>query len=399
MLSQRQLFLSHVAQTSPAPLALEIERGEGVWLYAPDGKRYLDMISGISVSSLGHCHPAIVKAVQEQAARFMHLMVYGEFIHSPQVMLSQALAAVLPEQLQSVYLVNSGAEATEGAMKLAKRFTGRSEIVYFKGSYHGSTQGALSIMGDEYFKTAYRPLLPDTRQLRYGEIADLEQITPRTAAVFFEPVQAESGVKVPSTDYVKALRQRCLEVGALLVFDEIQTGFGRTGSLFRFQQLAVVPDVLLLAKAMGGGMPIGAFISSSHIMTCLQHSPVLGHITTFGGHAVSAAAALAALQTLNDSPFIQQVAEKEALLKTRLQHPAILSQHHAGLLMALEFADFETNKGIIDTCIENGLITDWFLFAPHCMRLAPPLTITVDELEAACDIILHSINQYLNLEQ
>ena len=391
MLTQRQLFLHHVAQTSTAPLALEIVRAEGSWLYGPDGQKYLDLIAGISVSTLGHCHPKVVAAVQHQAETFMHLMVYGEYVHSPQVEYAKLLASYLPAHLHSVYIVNSGAEATEGAMKLAKRYTGRSEIVYFKGSYHGSTQGALSIMGDEYFKNAYRPLLPDTRQLNYGRLEDLEQITTATAAVFFETVQAESGVHAPSIEYVQALRSRCTETGTLLVMDEIQAGFGRTGSLFAFEQYGVAPDILLLAKAMGGGMPIGAFVSSQEIMGVLSHSPVLGHITTFGGHPVSCSAAKATLETLVSEGYINQVKEKEALLLSLLKHPKIKAVRSKGLLMAVEFENFETNKRIIDRCIEKGVITDWFLFAPHCMRIAPPLIITEDELRTAVKVILESI--------
>jgi acetylornithine/N-succinyldiaminopimelate aminotransferase len=393
MITPRQLFLSHVAQTSPAPLLVEVERAEGIWLYGPEGRNYIDMISGISVSNIGHCHPRVVQAVQKQAATFMHLMVYGEYVHAPQVQLAAKLADNLPDNLQSVYLVNSGAEATEGAMKLAKRYTGRSEIVYFENSYHGSTQGALSIMGSEYFKNAYRPLLPGTRQLRYNELVDIEQITTVTAAVFLEPVQAESGVIAPSKEYVQALRERCSQTGTLLVCDEIQTGFGRTGSLFAFEQYGIVPDILLCAKGMGGGMPIGAFISSKEIMDSLQHNPVLGHITTFGGHPVCSAAALATLEVLLESDLISEVKEKEVLLRTLLVHPLIKEVRSKGLLMSLEFDSFETNKLIIDRCIINGLLTDWFLFAPQCMRIAPPLIITLQEIEQACTIIVKSINE------
>lgn len=353
----------------------------------------MDLIAGISVSSVGHCHPQVVKAIQQQAETFMHLMVYGEYIYAPQVQYTQLLAQQLPPSLQSVYLTNSGAEAVEGAMKLAKRYTGRTEIVYFRNSYHGSTQGALSIMGSEYYRNAYRPLLPDTRQLEYGHLPDLEQITSQTAAVFFETVQAEAGVVVPTQQYVQALRQRCNETGALLIMDEIQAGMGRTGSLFAFQQYGVVPDVLLLAKAMGGGLPIGAFISSQEVMGTLTNNPVLGHITTFGGNPVCCAAAKATLDVLLDDPYISEVPQKANLLRDLLQHPRIKAVRQKGLLMALEFSSFEENKRIIDRCVERGVITDWFLFAPHCMRIAPPLVITEEELRWAANIILECIDQ------
>ncbi|CAN5270781.1 aspartate aminotransferase family protein [soil metagenome] len=392
--THRQLFLDHVAQTSPAPLLLEVERAQGVYLYGPassGSKEYIDLIAGISVSSLGHCHPAVVSAVQKQAETFMHLMVYGEFVHSPQVKLAETLTAQLPETLNSVYLVNSGAEATEGALKLAKRFTGRPDVVHFSNSYHGSTQGALSVMGSEYFRNAYRPLIPGTKMLQYNDTSELHEINHRTACVIVEPIQAESGVTVPSLDFLQQLRNRCTAVGALLIFDEIQTGFGRTGSLFAFQQLGIVPDILLCAKGMGGGMPIGAFIARKELMRVFEHGPVLGHITTFGGHPVCCAASLATLTVLLAEGYIAEVAAKEQLFKNLLVHPAINSFRSNGLLIALEFDSFETNKKIIDTCIENGVVTDWFLFAPNCLRIAPPLIITEEEIRKACAVVLAAI--------
>jgi acetylornithine/N-succinyldiaminopimelate aminotransferase len=293
MLTQRQLFLQHVAQTSDAPLGLEIEKAEGVYLYDVAGKKYIDLISGIGVSALGHCHPKVVQAVQAQAAKYMHTMVYGEYVQSPQVQLAKYLCDVLPSTLNAVYFTNSGTEATEGAMKLAKRFTGKSEIISCYNSYHGSTQGALSLNGDEYFKSAYRPLLPDVRQIRYNNFEDIHLITNKTAAIFLEPIQAEAGVIVPEKVYLEAVRKRCDETGTLLVFDEIQTGCGRTGNLFRFQTENVVPDILLVGKAFGGGLPLAAFIADIEIMQVLQNNPVLGHITTFGGNAVCCAAGMA----------------------------------------------------------------------------------------------------------
>ncbi len=395
MLTQRALFLQHVAQTSDMPLMLEIVDAKGVYLYDKAGKRYLDLISGISVSNLGHCYPNVVKAVQEQVAKYMHLMVYGEYVYTPQVALATLLAQQLPPSLNSVYFCNSGTEATEGALKLAKRYTGRSELISFKHSYHGSSHGALSILGDEYFKRAYRPLLPDTRLLTYNHFPDLQQITNRTACVIAETVQAEAGVLVPQNDFLKALRARCDEVGALLIFDEIQVGFGRTGSLFAFEQFDVVPDILLLAKGMGGGMPIGAFISDAKILSVFKNNPFLGHITTFGGHPVCCAASLATLQVLLETNYIAEVKQKEALFRQLLTHPTIQAVRSHGLIMAVEFANFDFTKKMIDKCIDKGLITDWFLFADNCMRIAPPLIITEEQIKEACSIILSALDECL----
>jgi acetylornithine/succinyldiaminopimelate/putrescine aminotransferase len=391
-LSLRQLFLSHVSQTSDAPLMLEIEKASGIYLFDVHGKQYIDLISGISVSNIGHCHPKVVEAVKLQAEKFMHLMVYGEYIHYPQVAFATLLTQQLPEKLNSVYFVNSGAEATEGAMKLAKRVTGRTEIIYCKNSYHGSTQGALSVMGDEYFKNAFRPLLPDTRMIRYGVEEDLKYISTKTAAIIIEPIQAESGVTVPDINYLNKVRAQCNITGALMILDEIQTGFGRTGKLFAFQHTNTIPDILLLAKGMGGGMPIGAFISSRENMNQLTNNPVLGHITTFGGHPVTCAAGKATLEVLLETKMYEQVEKKEKIFLEKLQHRAIKAVRSKGLLMAIEFNSFETNKKIIDLCIANGVITDWFLFAPHCMRIAPPFIITEAEINKACDVILQAIS-------
>jgi acetylornithine/succinyldiaminopimelate/putrescine aminotransferase len=387
----RQLFLSHVAQTSDAPLMLEIEKASGIYLFGSNGKRYIDLISGISVSNIGHCYPEVVKAIQQQAEKFMHLMVYGEYIHYPQVAYSKLLTEQLPEKLNSVYLVNSGAEATEGAMKLAKRITGKTEIIYCQNSYHGSTQGALSVMGDEYFKNAFRPLLPDTKMIRYGVEDDLNFITAKTAAIIIEPIQAESGITVPHENYLNKVRAQCDAHGALMILDEIQTGFGRTGKLFAFQHTNTIPDILLLAKGMGGGMPIGAFVSSAENMNLFTNNPVLGHITTFGGNPVTAAAAKATLEVLLKTRVYETAPQLENIFKKRLQHKAIKQLRSKGLLMSLTFENFETNKKVIDLCIENGVITDWFLFAPNCMRIAPPLIISEEEINTACDIILQAI--------
>ena len=387
----RQLFLRHVAQTSPSPLAIEIAKAEGLYLYDPGGKAYMDLIGGISVCNTGHRHPRVVEAIQEQADRYLHVLVYGELIQSPQVQYASLLAEYLPASLNSVYFTNSGAEATEGAMKLAKRLTGRTEILAFDQSYHGSTQGALSVMGDEYWRNAYRPLLPGVWHMKYDVMESLERITENTACVMAETVQAERGVYVPRGEWMQALRRRCDETGALLILDEIQAGFGRTGRLWGFEQYGIVPDILLLGKALGGGMPLGAFIADREKMWALTGAPVLGHITTFGGHPVSCAAGMAGLKVLLEEGWMKAVGEKEALFRELLVHPAIKAVRSCGLLMAVEFESYEINKGIIDRCIEKGLLTDWFLFAPHCMRIAPPLLITEEEIRKACAIILSCI--------
>ncbi|MCC6837632.1 MAG: aspartate aminotransferase family protein [Bacteroidia bacterium] len=391
MLTQRQLFLNHVAQTSQTPLALEIEKAEGLYLYDSSGKKYMDLISGISVSNVGHRHPAVVKAIKDQLDKYMHLMVYGEYIQAPQVQLAKELATHLPDKLSSVYFVNSGSEAIEGAMKLAKRYTGRTEIISFKNAYHGSTQGSLSIMGSEEFKNAYRPLLPDTKLIRFNCEADLVEISERTACVIIETIQGEAGAVVPADDYLQKLKYKCEQEGVLLVVDEIQCGFGRTGKLFAFEHYGITPDILCLAKGMGGGMPIGAFISSNEIMYSLSHDPILGHITTFGGHPVSCAAGLATLSTIISERLIEKVEAKEKLFKELLVHPKIKSVNGKGLLLSVSFESYEENKRIIDRCIEKELITDWFLFNAHSMRIAPPLTITFDEIRWACGVILSSI--------
>ena len=387
----RQLFLRHVAQTSPSPLAIEIAKAEGLYLYDPAGKAYMDLIGGISVCNTGHRHPRVVAAIREQADRYLHVLVYGELIQSPQVQYASLLAEHLPASLNSVYFTNSGAEATEGAMKLAKRLTGRTEIVAFDQSYHGSTQGALSVMGDEYWRNAYRPLLPGVWHMKYDAMESLERITGDTACVIAETVQAERGVYAPRMEWMQALRRRCDEMGVLLILDEIQAGFGRTGRLWGFEQYGIVPDILLLGKALGGGMPLGAFVADREKMWALTGAPVLGHITTFGGHPVSCAAGMAGLQVLLEEGWMQEVEKKEALFRELLVHPAIRAVRSSGLLMAVEFESYDINKGIIDRCIEKGLLTDWFLFAPHCMRIAPPLLITEEEIRKACAIILSCI--------
>lgn len=388
----RTLFLQHIAQTSPAPLMLEIESAKGMYIYDTAGKAYMDLISGIAVSNVGHCHPKIVEAIQSQAERYMHTIVYGEFVHSPQVLLATRLASLLPPNLSQTYFVNAGTEATEGAMKLAKRYTGRTEIIACKDAYHGSTQGALSIGGGEYFKQAYRPLLPDIRQIRHGEMADIQHITHKTACVIIEIVQGEAGSKTALPAYWTRLRERCTEVGALLIVDEIQTGFGRTGKLWAFEHYDIVPDVLLLAKGMGAGLPIGAFISSPEIMQVFTQNPVLGHITTFGGNPVCAASALANLDLIEGEKLYATAHEKAKLFEKLLIHPKIKEIRYLGLHMAIEFESFEVMKGVMMKGLERGIITDWFLYNDKSLRLAPPLIITEEEIQKACTILLESIN-------
>jgi len=391
-MNNRQLFLRHVAQTSDAPLALEIVKAAGMYMWDVHGKQYLDLIAGISVCNVGHCHPAVVKAVQEQAQQYMHLLVYGEMVQSPQVAFASLLTAHLPATLDSVYFTNSGTEAVEGAMKLAKRYTGRTEIIAFERSYHGSTQGSLSILGDEHWRNAYRPLLPDVQHVIYNAWETLDRITTRTACVIAESVQAEGGVIVPKREWLHALREKCTATGTLLILDEIQCGLGRNGSLWAFEQLGVVPDILLLGKALGGGMPLGAFIASREIMWSLTNNPVLGHITTFGGHPVNCAAGLAGMQALLEENLVAGVKEKEQLFLQHLQHPAIKAVRSLGLMIAVEMDSFAVNKKVIDYCIDKGILTDWFLFAPECMRIAPPLTITPEEIRTACGVICEALD-------
>lgn len=391
MSNLRQLFLQHLAQTSETPLMLEIAGAEGMYLYDPDGKAYLDLIAGIGVSSLGHRHPAVVQAAKEQLDKYLHTIVYGEFVLAPQVRLAELIANHLPDPLDSVYFVNSGTEATEGAMKLAKRYTGRPKIVSAKYAYHGSSQGAASLMWPKDFTQPYHPLLPGIEHIEFNQVEDLEKIDTRTAAVIVETVQAEWGLRRPAPGYLKQLKQQCESVGALLILDEIQAGYGRTGTLWAFEQYGIVPDILLLAKGMGGGMPIGAFVARQELMQVLSYNPILGHITTFGGHPVSCAAALATLQTLLASDLMEKIPAKEKLFLELLQHPNIVEVRSAGLWMAVELPDFDFVQGVIKHCLANGLITDWFLFNSHSLRIAPPLIIDEEQIRKACNIIIDGI--------
>lgn len=385
------IFKDHLAQTNPFPFLLPIERAEGIFLFTPDGKRYMDLISGIAVSNIGHRHPKVIAAIQAQVMKHLHVMAYGEFIQAPSNLLAKKLADVLPKNLNCSYFVNSGTEANEGALKLAKRFTGRTEIISFNKSYHGSTHGSLSVSGNEKKKNAFRPLLPDVRFIEFNTIKDLIHISDRTACVIMETIQGDAGVRIPSKKFMTALRKRCDETGALLILDEIQCGMGRTGSLFAFQQFGIVPDILTVAKAFGGGLPIGAFISSKEIMHCLTHDPMLGHITTFGGNPVCCASALATLEVLIEEKIIQNVERKGALIEILLQHSQIKAIRRVGLMFAIDFDSEERVQRIVKAALDNGVICFWFLSCPNSFRLAPPLTITESEIREACAIILKAI--------
>jgi len=392
-MTNRQLFLNHIGQTSDAPLALEIVKAEGCKMWDVNGKEYIDLIGGISVCNIGHRHPKVIEAIKNQLDKYLHVMVNGELILSPQTAYAKLLTDNLPSSLNSVFFTASGTEATEGAMKLAKRFTARTQIVSFKNSYHGSTQGALSVMGDEYWRNAFRPLLPDVLHVDFNSVTDLQLITEETACVIAETIQAEAGVIVPEKNWLCALRKKCDETGALLVLDEIQCGFGRNGSLWGFEQFDVVPDILLLGKALGGGMPLGAFIADKKLMDCLSNNPVLGHINTFGGHPVCCAAGLAGMNVLLDENLIEGVKQKEQLFISQLKHQKIKKIRSSGLMIAIEFESAAKNKKIIDALIDKGIFTDWFLFAPQCLRIVPPLNISIEEINKACSIIISVLNR------
>ena len=392
--TERQLFQKYLAPTSDAPLGLEITKSEGIYLYDQSGKTYIDLISGIAVSNVGHRNPVVIEAIKTQLDAYMHLMVYGEYIQSPQILLAEALIKTTKSShLNQVFFTNSGTESVEGAMKLAKRFTGRTEFISCFQAYHGASQGALSLAGDETFKNSFRPLLPDIKHIRHGNLADLDRISTKTAAVVIEIIAGEAGVKAASKSYFQTLRNICTEKGCLLIIDEIQTGFGRTGTFWAYESVGILPDILLTAKGMGGGMPIGAFISSEAMMKSLSFQPVLGHITTFGGHPVSCAASLATLKFIVESTILSEVAAKSQLFETLLQHPMIKEIRRAGLMIAVELKDFKTVKAVIDRCIQMGLITDWFLFCDNSLRIAPPLTIQFDQIKIACNILLQAMNE------
>ncbi len=394
-MNQRELFLRHVAQTSEIPMLgedLNIAIAKGVKLTDVNGKIYTDLISGISVSNVGHCHPKVLEAIHHQSQKFMHLMVYGEFNQSPQVNYAKKLTDLLPQKLNSIYYTTSGSEAVEGALKLAKRSTGRTELICFKQAYHGSTHGALSVMGDEYFKTSFRPLLPDVRILEFNDLKALELISKKTAAVIIEPIQGEAGVIKANRDYIKNLRKICDDLGVILIFDEIQTGFGRTGNLFVFEGFDVVPDILLISKGMGGGLPIGAFVASTDLMSNLTKNPILGHINTFGGNALCVAAANACLEIIISENLCSRAKQIENIITTKLKHPLIKEIRIHGALGAIDFYNEVLNMRVIKSCIEKGIICDWFLFCPTAMRIAPPLIITDSELIEALTTIIEVLN-------
>ncbi len=394
MISNRQLFYDHLAQTSAKPLALEIDLADGIYLYTPSGKRYVDMVSGVAVSNIGHRHPRVIKAINEQLEKYMHLMVYGKYIQSPQVELAKILADHLPDNLSTTYFVNSGSEAIEGAMKLSKRYTGNTEIISFKNAYHGGTQGALSVLGNEKLKNAYRPLLPDIRQLVFNDIPGLDNITGKTACVIIEPIQAEAGIILPEQEFLTQLRKKCTDTGSLLVFDEIQMGFGRSGKLFCFENYEVVPDILCLAKGMGGGMPVGAFISSKEIMSVLTNNPALGHITTFGGHPVCCAAAIANMKVIIEEDLSSQAEKKGKLFYDLLiQHPLVEEIRIKGLMLGVKLKNETLTVKLIKELFINGIIVDQFLFCNDTFRIAPPLTITIEEINEISNILIECFNK------
>lgn len=388
MLTNRQLFLLHLGQTSPSPVMLEIEKAEGIRMYDTSGRVYYDLISGVSVSNTGHRHPRVVEAVKAQVDSYMHLMVYGEIIQSPQVKYAERLAGILPGNLESVYFVNSGSEAVEGALKLAKRYTGRTKIIYFKNSYHGSTHGALSVQGSVVYKNAFLPLLPDTVQADFNDLKAAQMIDDHTACVIVEPVQAEAGVILPDTGFLESLMDGCRRHGALLIFDEVQTGFGRIGSLFALERYGIVPDILILAKALGGGMPLGAFISSREIMSSLANNPQLGHITTFGGHPVCCAAGLASLEVIIGERLAELCISRSELIRKTLKHPLIKNIRGEGLLLAVQLETSMHVSYAIANAPGHGLLLDYFLFCNDAFRIAPPLIITDDEIMEVCRELL-----------
>lgn len=385
-------FLDHLAQTSPHPLALDIVHAEGCYLTDRSGKRYLDLVAGLAVNNVGHRHPAVVAAIKDQCDRYLHVIPYGEFIQEPQVRFAERLTGLLPEGLDSVYFVNSGTEAIEAALKLAKRITGRTGLIGCHKSYHGSTHGSLSVTGNEHKKFRNRPLLPDVRFMRFNNTQDLELIDPHAAGVVVEPIQGDAGVRVPDVAWLQALRKRCTEVGAMLIFDEVQTGFGRTGLPFAFQRSGVVPDILVLGKALGGGLPMGAFVASEQRMQLLTHDPVLGHITTFGGHPLPCVAGNAALEVLMNEDLSGNAARMGGVFKERLVHPAIQEVRGEGLMLAVELDDAERVQQVVMTCMEKGVLGFWFLSCPTAFRIAPPLIISEEEVDIACRVILDAMH-------
>jgi len=385
-------FFKHQAQTTPHPLAMEISHAEGSYIYDQNKTAYLDFVAGVSACSLGHRHPKVVAAIKNQLDAYMHVMVYGEYIQSPAVKLSKLLASHLPTKLDKTYLTNSGTEAIDGAMKLARRYTGRSEIIAAHNAYHGNTMGALSIMGFEERKHPFRPLIPDIRFIEFNKLTDLSKITTKTAAVVLETIQGGAGFIEPKNGYLTKVQEKCNAVGALLILDEIQPGIGRTGKLFGFENYNCIPDVVVTGKGLGGGMPIGAFTASEDMMDCLSDHPKLGHITTFGGHPVIAAAALATLEEITSSSLIPETLEKEALIRKQLQHPLVKEIRGKGLMLALMVDSSDIANKIVLQAKEDGLILFWLLYEPNAVRISPPLTISKEEIQKGCDVILNILN-------
>jgi acetylornithine/succinyldiaminopimelate/putrescine aminotransferase len=387
------VFLDKLAQTNDSPFLISIERAEGIYLYSPDGKRYTDLISGIGVSNIGHRHPHVVNSIKAQLDKHLHVMVFGEYIQASSNMLALKLTSLLPQSLNSVYFVNSGTEANEGALKLAKRYTGRTEIISCRKSYHGSTHGSLSVSGNEVKKQAFRPLLPDVKFIDFNVEGDLKQITTSTSCIIIETIQGDAGVRVPSKAYMQALRRRCDETGTLLILDEIQCGMGRAGTLFAFEQFGIVPDILTIAKAFGGGLPIGAFIADKKVMQTLTHDPMLGHITTFGGNPVCCASALATLEVIEKENLLETVEEKGKLFEKLLQHKHIQSIRRIGLMFAVDFDTAERVNRIVEYAKQKGVICYWFLSHPNSFRIAPPLTITEEQIRESCKVIVEAIDK------
>ena len=394
MISNRALFLKNTAQTSSSPRLFEIVKAEGVYLYGPKGERYVDLVSGFNVSNIGHRHPQVIAAIQQQLEKYLHVTVYGEFIQAPQVAFATELLKTLPSSFGSVYLTNSGAEAVEGSMKIAKKFTGRRQIIAARNAYHGSTQGALSLIGNPAYHQAYAPLLPEIDFIEFNNISSLALISEQTAAVIVEAIQGEAGVQVPTVEFMQALRRKCDETGAILIFDEIQTGFGRTGKMFAFEHFEIVPDVLMLAKGIGGGMPLGAFVARKEIMDVIKDNPMLGHITTFGGHPVSCAAALASLRVIQNEKLLETVDAKAALFRKELDHPKIKEIRGKGLMMCLQLETFDQVYQVSTFCAEKGVMIDWYLHCETALRVAPPLTISDDEIKHACRIIREGLEKF-----
>ncbi|MBM3917382.1 MAG: aspartate aminotransferase family protein [Sphingomonadales bacterium] len=387
-------FRAHLGQTSPFPFLIEVDRAEGSFIYDKNGKAYLDMIAGVAVNNIGHRHPKVVAALKAQLDKHLHVMVYGEFIQDAQQELVRQLLEVLPDTLNGIYVVNSGTEAIEAALKLAKRATGRTELVSFKGSYHGSTHGSMSVSANEVKKIAFRPLLPDVRILPHNEIEALAQITERTAGVLLETIQGDAGVRRPSAAFMQALRARCTEVGALLIFDEIQCGMGRTGSIFAFEQFAVVPDILTLGKALGGGMPIGALVAAQQLLSLFTHAPMLGHITTFGGHPMVCAAAAATIAVLRTEINLEELETKAAAFAKQIEaHPAVVAHRRVGAMFAFDLKDAESVEKLVHYCLENGVITFWFLSHPYSFRLSPPLNLAQEEWDLAANVIISALDR------